>query len=168
MINATVQRVKGNAWSYKVEFTPLVRGRHKLEVSVNDQPVNGSPFKVVVSIPPAQLGKPVKVFSGVKQPIDIVINSRGELVVAENRGSIIVLDKSGRRLRSVDKSHYGFKRPEGIAVDKDDNIYMVDHDNESLFKFSSLCQLVEVAGSSYSQIQSNSFHPWGVTVVDEH
>ena len=164
VIHATVNRVGGNS---EVEFTPCVRGRHKLEVSMNDQPVKGSPFQVVVSIPPTQLGKPVKVISGVKQPIDITINSRGELVIAENRGNIVVLDKSGKRVRSVEKSHYGFKRPEGIAVDKDDNIYMADHDNKSLFKFSSMCQLVEVAGSSFGQSQSSTFHPWGVTVVDE-
>ena len=167
VIHATVKRVEGNSRSYKVEFTPCVRGRHKLEVSVNDQPVKGSPFKVVVSIPPTQLGKPVKVISGVKQPIDIAINSRGELIIAENRGSIIMLDKSGKRVHSVEKSHYGFKRPEGIAVDKDDNIYMTDHDNKSIFKFSSMCQLLEVAGSSNGQSQSSTFHPWGVTVVDE-
>ena len=41
--------VEGDIKSYKAEFTPLVLGRHRLEVSVNDQPVKGSPFKIVVS-----------------------------------------------------------------------------------------------------------------------
>ena len=159
--------VEGDIKSYKAEFTPLVLGRHRLEVSVNDQPVKGSPFEIVVTIPPTQLGKPVKVFSGVKQPIDIAINSRGEIVIAENHGGIVVLDKSGKKLRSVEKSHYGFKKPQGIAVDKDDNIYMTDNDNKSLFKFSSWCQLVEIAGSSFGHTQLSSFHPWGVTVMDE-
>ena len=137
VIHATVQRVEGGV--YNIEYTPHVRGRHNLEVSVNDRLVKGSPFQVVVSVPPTQLGKPFKVIGGVKQLIDIAVNSVGELFIAENRGGIIVLDKSGKKIRSIEQSRYCFKRPEGIAVDKNDDIYLVDHDNMSIFKFDSKC-----------------------------
>ena len=54
-----------------------------------------------------------------------------------------------RLIMECGKTAAGFKRPD-IAVYKDDNnvTYMADHDNKSLFRFSSWCQLIEVAGSS--------------------
>ena len=69
--------VEGDIKSYKAEFTPLVRGRHRLEVSVNDQPMKGSPFKIVASEHNLVL-KPIKVFSGVKQPGFILQSIPGE------------------------------------------------------------------------------------------
>ena len=51
------------AGQYSIQCTPTVRGRHELTVSVDGQQVAGSPFPVFVSIPPTQLGKPVKVWT---------------------------------------------------------------------------------------------------------
>ena len=45
---------------YEVSYQPNTRGRHKLSVVVNDEPVQGSPFLVYVRQAPRLLGRPVE------------------------------------------------------------------------------------------------------------
>ena len=85
------------AGQYSIQCTPTVRGRHKLTVSVDGQQVAGSPFPVFVSIPPTQLGKPVKVWTNLTKPTGITVNSVGEILVSEYRGNIIKFDTEGNR-----------------------------------------------------------------------
>ena len=159
---AKVQRKRNNV--YEIEYVPKVRGRHKLEITANGLPVPGSPYPVLVKISPTQLGKPVKVIGGVNRPIDIAINSVGEVLVAEQYGDVLVLDKNGKKLRSIAKSQHHFKELQGIAMDKDDNIYLIDQGNRKLFKFNQNYELVKVIGLGQELEQ---FNPWGICVCGE-
>ena len=125
---------QGQSGTYEIEYTPCVRGRHQLEVTVNGLPVAGSPFPVLVMIPPTQLKRPIKSFPGLRG-LGIAVNSKDELVFAERDGDIIILDRTGKRLRSIKKSQYGFQTLFGVAVDDNDNIYVTDFSCESVFKF---------------------------------
>jgi sugar lactone lactonase YvrE len=115
---------------------------------------------VFVKIPPTQLGKPVKVIEGVENPIDIAINSAGELLVAETEGDVIVIDKRGKKVQSIQKVQYGFKELHGIAVDKDDNIYLTDRGSGKLFKFNQYYELVKELGIE-------NFNSGGIIVMKE-
>ena len=158
VIQTKVQHQHGG--KYSIQYVPHIRGRHKLEITANNIPVAGSPFPVVVKIPPTQLGEPVKVISGVVQPYDIAINSAGDVLVAEHVGDVLMLDKTGKRVHSIKRSQHGFKRLRGIALDRNDNVYVTDYDGHGLFKFDSNYEIVNKI--------ILYFKPWGVTVVDEH
>ena len=54
--------------SYLVSYCPKMRGHHKLNLLVNQQPIAGSPFDVFVEHPPTQLGKSVRTIKGVEKP----------------------------------------------------------------------------------------------------
>ena len=159
---AKVQRKQNSV--YQIEYVPKVRGRHKLEITANGVPVPGSPFPVFMKISPTQLGKPVKVIGGVNEPLDIAINSAGEVLVAERYGDVIVLDKSGKKLHNISKSQYRFNELRGIAVDKDDNIYLTDQRSHKLFKFNQNHELVKLIGQGQGLEQ---FNPWGIYVCGE-
>jgi tripartite motif-containing protein 2/3/tripartite motif-containing protein 71 len=141
-VQGIVKRKQKNV--YEIKYVPKVRGRHKLEITANGLPVPGSPFPVFVKIPPTQLGKPVKIIGGVKKPIDIAINSAGELLVVEDGGDVIVIDERGKKVQSIQKVQYGFEKLYGISVDKDDNIYLIDQGCGKLFKFNQDFKLVKV------------------------
>ena len=149
---------------YEIEYVHKVRGRHKLEITANGVPVPGSPYPVFVKISPTQFGKPVKVIGGVKRPIDIAINSAGKVLVAELDGDVVVLDKSGKKLLNIAKSQYHFNELQGIAVDKDDNIYLTDQGSHKLFKFNQNHELVKVIGQGQGLKQ---FNPYGISVCGE-
>ena len=111
---------------YNIEYTPTVRGRHELTVSVDGRQVEGSPFSVSVSISPTQLGKPVKVWTGISDPIGVTVNSEGEVIVCELGGDIIKLDKEGKKHVIVKHSTTRLMWLSDVATDKEDNIYCTD------------------------------------------
>ena len=111
---------------YNIEYTPTVRGRHELTVSVDGQYVEGNPFSVSVSISPTQLGKPVKVWTGISDPFGVTVNSEGEVIVCERNRDIIKLDKEGKKHVIVNHSTTTLSRLSDVATDKEDNIYCTD------------------------------------------
>ena len=111
------------ARNYSIQYTPTVRGPCELTVSVDGQQVADSPFPMFLSIPVAQLGRPVSVWRGLSGPTSVAVNSVGEVVVSQSDGDVIIFDKEGKRLRSIQhKLIWSF----GVAVDGEDNIYYID------------------------------------------
>ena len=117
---------------HSIQYTPTVRGCHELTVLTNGQQVAGSPFPVYVSIHPTQLGKPVKIWTGITRPLGITTNSKGEILVALREGSnnIVKYDVEGRRIDLVEKS--GLVKPRCIACDNVDVIYCLDRDSNKI------------------------------------
>ena len=117
---------------YSVQYTPTVRGHHELTVLINGHHVAGSPFPVYVSIHPTQLGKPVKIWTGITKPLGITANSKGEILVALHDGAINIAkyDAEGKRVDLVEKN--GLVRPRCIACDDEDNIYCNDTDSNKI------------------------------------
>ena len=111
---------------YNIKYSPTVRGRHELTVSVDGQQVESSPFSISVSISPTQLGKPVKVWTGISDPYGITVNSEGEIIICEWHGDIIKLDKEGKKHVIVEHSTTTLSWLSDVAVDKEDNIYCTD------------------------------------------
>ena len=111
---------------YSIQYTPTVRGRHELTVLINGHHVAGSPFPVYVSIHPTQLGKPVKIWTGITKPYGITANSKGEILVAlfDATTNIVKYDAEGKRIDLVEKR--GRVKPRCIACDDEDNIYCGD------------------------------------------
>ena len=124
---------------YEIEYIPKVRGRHHLLISVNGQPITGSPFSVFVKIHPTKLKKPVREVRFDNLPQYMAFNSSGQMIVAFSR-AVMILNKEGELVYSINKSQYGFGTVCGVAIDKDDNIYITDTSKKfrcsSVYKFS--------------------------------
>ena len=140
-ITTNIRNIGAN--QYQVQFTPTLRGRHKLTVSVNGREVTGSPHLVFVSVHPTQLGKLDRFWVGFKHPYGITVNSAGEIIVAEISGDILVLDKVGLRLRTINRSKHKFLALRGVAVDREDNIYFTDIWSNKIFKSNKNCNKVQ-------------------------
>ena len=119
---------------YNIKYTPTVRGRHELTVSVDGQQVEGSPFSVSVSISPTQLGKPVKVWTGISHPYGVTVNSEGEVIVCEYLGDIVKLDKERKKHVIVKHSTTTLSHLSDVATDKEDNIYCTDWNTNKVLR----------------------------------
>ena len=111
---------------YRIQYTPTVRGRHELTVSVDGQQVAGSPFPVFVSVHPAQPGKPVKVWDGINHVCGITTNSVGDIIVTEHEGDIVKLESEGKKSVLVKHSDSKLILLGSVSTDHEDNIYCTD------------------------------------------
>ena len=148
------------AGQYSIQCTPTVRGRHELTVSVNGQQVAGSPFPVFVSIPPTQLGKPVKVWKNLTRPTGITVNSVGEILVSEWSGNIIKFDTEGNRRTLVKQGRV--KDLCKIAVDDEDNIYCIEENSNRILRCDRNGGNIQVQGVKHVKKEQ-----WGLAVVGE-
>ena len=142
--------------TYEVSYLPNARGQHVLSVTVNGEPLQGSPFLVYVRQAPHQLGKRVRVIGGL-YPHMIATTSSGELVVSEGDNRLSFISRDGERIRSIDTTSVrsGIRRykldPTGVAVDEDGNIYVTDVESHRLSKFNSDGKLVKTVGGKGSK-----------------
>ena len=128
-----------------------------MNVTVNGEPVQGSPFLVYVRQLPHLLGKPVRVIGRLHLPYNIVTTDSGELVVSEGTNRISFTSRDGEKIRSIDTTSVrsGIRRyklnPTGVAVDKDGNIYVTDGESHRLSKFNSDGKIVKTVGGEGSR-----------------
>ena len=156
----------------EVFYQPNTRGRHVLNVTVNGEPVQGSPFLVYVRQTPHLLGKPVRVITGFHFPYMIATTGSGELVVSENY-KISFISRDGKKIRSIDtiSVRSGIRRykldPTGVAVDEDGNIYVADKESHRLFKFNSDGKFVKTVGGRGGRTGQFDF-PYGIALSKDN
>ena len=150
---------------YSIEYIPKVRSRHHLLISVDGQPITGSPFSVSVRIPPTKLDKLVRKTQGI-DPYYLTINSSNEMIVSDCDQDVVIMTKQGERLRIISKTQHGLKSVCGVAVDKDDNVYVSDDRNHCVYKFNKNGELLERVGKKGSGPGEFNF-PRGVAVAGD-
>ena len=153
--------VKQQNGQHKINYRPVKRGKHELHLTVDWNPVRGSPFPIAVNPSAQSLNKPVRVVPGLDHPRGTAINSKGQMIVVEGGGTCVsVLTPEGEKIQTfgTQGSENGqFLNAWGVTVEKDDNIYVTDHDNHRIQKFSPEGELVAaVGGHGSNQLQFNS------------
>ena len=165
LVDGSLVRIKGTQKKegvYEMVYTPRIRGRHQLAVTVNGEQVAGSPFTVCVKIPPAQLGTPLRVISGLNSPYGVAFNSAGEVLVTMDK-EVGVFDKQGKKLRTI---KHTFQYPKGIAVDNEDNLFIPDCGCHCVYKLDKYGIHIKVIGKRGSG--NGEFNwPRSVTIVGE-
>ena len=134
---------------YKVLYTAVSRGQHKLHVQVNNKDIDGSPFTVTIYLHPIQLGHPVIVVTGLERPYGISYNSQEEMIVSEWGGhKVSVFEIRGQeKIRTFGSRGDGPHEMEYlacIATDDADNIYISSF--HKLQKFTSRGVLIKSTG----------------------
>ena len=144
-INCTMKKTEANG-QYEISYQAASRGRCQLHIKVEGEHIKGSPFPVTVI---KKLGTPIKTISGVKRPWGVVVNQKGNIIVAESGGyRVSIFSPGGEKIKSFGSrgSNYGqFYTPEGVAVDDEDNILVADCNNNRIQKFTSEGKFLSVA-----------------------
>ena len=145
---------------YRFKYTPTIRGRHEVIVTMNGEEISGSPFPVFVSVHPTQLRKPVQIITGVKYPWHLALTPAGNIIVRDSQ-KITMLETTGKKMM---KSEYNFINPLGVAVDSTDGcVYVTDNPscNSKIVKLSPDLKLKRVFDSN------SDIHYRGVSVVGD-
>ena len=153
--------VKQQNGQHKINYRPVKRGKHDLYLTVDGNPVKGSPFLTSVTPSAQSLSKPVRVAQDLDGPRGTAINSKRQMIVVEGRGTCVsVLTPEGEKIQTL----FGTKgsgngqllNAYGVTVDKDDNIYVADYGNHRIQKFSPEGEFVAaVGGRGSNQLRFN-------------
>ena len=154
---------------YEVSYTPQMRGRHKLSVSVNGEEFPNSPYNMYASLPPGMLSpKPIHVINGLKHPYAAMFNHDHNLLVSESKDTkvcFLMKDENGKVCNKLGQfADLGSSSPSGIASDKEGNIYITSAGGHSISKFSkegTLLAFHELQGSKLGELM----HPCGLVVI---
>ena len=137
---------------YEINYQPTIKGRHQLHVKVEGQHIAGSPFTVSAMSPVEKLGTPILTSCGVNRAWGVVINQRGEMIVAEWGGHCVsVFSPSGEKLRTFGSHGSGkgqFESPRGVTLDKKGNILVTDRSNHRIQKFTPEGQFLTAVGAN--------------------
>ena len=139
---------------YEISYQPTIKGRHQLHIKAEDRHIRGSPFSVAVKLPVTKLGTPIRSLDGLEEPMGVVVNQEGDVLVTEWKADCIsVLSPSGNKLHSFGTcgSRQGqFKHPYGLTIDGHGNILVVDWGNDRIQKFSATGQFLMAVGTEGS------------------
>ena len=128
---------------------------------MNGHEVAGSPFPVFVSISPTQLGTPVNViYTLMKKPYVVAINSVGEVIVTGSR-HIELFDCKGKRLLKSELSEYGIDIPSGVAFDSTDSIFITEFKKHKIVKLSKDMSVLKVCSGEQASTS------YGMAVVGD-
>ena len=148
--------------TYEIAYTPVIRGRHELEITVDGVAVYNKPL--LVRIPPTQLSKPVRIIPDLIHPYCMAINSTGEVLVSGYDTVVIhVLDKYGQKVRIIEGLQFDMLT--GLTVDAADNIYAAGHSRHCISKISKEGELLKEVGH-YGSGPGELSKPLGLVVVD--
>ena len=136
--------VKQQNGQHKINYRPVKRGKHELHLTVDGNPVRGSPFPIAVTPSAQSLNKPVRVVQRWDRRRGTAINSKGQMIVVEGNGTCVsVLTPEGEKIRTFGTQGSGngqLSDAWGVTVDKDDNIYVVDNSIDRKQQFNSAVQ----------------------------
>ena len=150
VVAVNFQRVEKSR--YQINYQPVMKGKHKLQIKIAGQHIRRSPFTIMVKLPLEKLGKPINIISSLVSPRGVAINPRGEIVVTEySAHRVLILSQNGRKMRSFGKCGSGpgqFEYPLGVAVDGNGNILVADCDNHRIQKFTADGKFITAAGTT--------------------
>ena len=152
-IAGSIRKIKDNL--YEVSYCPTDRGKHQLHIKFDGMHIKASPFTITVGRPFEKLGTPIMIITGLDRPWGVVVNKKGEIIIAESGAHCIsVYSQAGEKLRSFGSKGSGqeqFYEPRGVVVDDDDNILIADSQNHRIQKFTADGQLITAVGSKGSK-----------------
>ena len=153
---------------YEISYKATSLGRHQLHIKVEGEHIKGSPFPVTMVLPVPKLDTPIKIINGIKTPLGVAINQRGEVIVAEySSNRISIFNPSGDKLRTF--GSWGTKRgqfnqPCAVAVDDDGNILVGEIGNFRIQKFTSSGRFVAARTLDTKLGLSKPIEPIGVAI----
>lgn len=153
---------------YEVSYTPKIRGRHELHISVGDEPIPASPLLVFVTIPPSMLGpEPIRTITGLKHPYAAVFDAHQQLLVTESNGmKVRAFTREGDEI-GCDKSPFAqlkIESPTGLGMDRDGYLYVASASNHTFTKFGRDGSSIKEVGGQGIDL-GELVHPCGVTVI---
>ena len=120
-----------------IKYSPTLRGQHKLSAYINKKEVAESPITLFSSIHPAHLSKPIRVITDLHDPLEVAVNSVGQVIVRESR-AIKVFNGEGKPIDVVESTRLQLTYLAGLTIDSTNDHCYITGKSELGFK---VCRL---------------------------
>ncbi|XP_011406325.1 PREDICTED: E3 ubiquitin-protein ligase TRIM71-like [Amphimedon queenslandica] len=151
---------------YQVICTPVIRGRHQVNVRVSDVSLQGTsllipfnPYSYLFSV------TPTRTIYDLDHPSGVAVHNDGRIIVSEySPGLVSILSKEGKRLESLGKgvNNITFSYNHGV-VTKGDSILVADSNYNRIQKISNNGRLSFPIGKSGTGVLEFKY-PTGIAV----
>ena len=135
--------------TYSVTFTPITRGTHQLQVTVQGNDI--TPISVPVSIQAKMREKVVKTIDRLNSPVAVAVSDDELVIVIEEEGdAIIILDYKGDKMKSFKtnaKHENCFVNSGCLSVTPKGTLLFTSINDNSLMEFSMTGQCISRVGS---------------------
>ena len=114
---------------YKIHCKTSTRGTHIVKVQVHEVQLEDTSL-VIPFNPYREKILPVRTIPDLNGPWGVAISDNGHIIVTECRGNLVtILDSKGEKTKSFggDEDGVKFTSPSGVAITKDDFIYVSDN-----------------------------------------
>jgi sugar lactone lactonase YvrE len=154
---------KGN---YKISFVPQNPGPHTVTCLIGSEHVNGSPF--VCRVLPTSLLHHIKLIDNLDIPVGVAFTRQTNHTILAERGTrasnISILNERGEKIKSLGNQE--FHTLSGVALDKEDNLFIVDSGRGCLCKYSMEGDNMAAVGI-FDLPYSVAVHPNGTIFITE-
>ena len=154
-LKCDLKKIEANR--YEIRYTPTQRGKHRLNITIKDTHIRGSPFKIIARIPIEHIEKPSLVIDKLLHPWGVTTTPSGDIIVTEYMtNAVLIFNSRGERKHTF--GGYGsnlglFKGPSGVAVDSEGQIYVVDAGNYRIQKFTAEGHYLDCVGQRGKGVQ---------------
>ena len=123
---------------YQVICTPVIRGRHQVNVRVSDISLQGTSLLIPFN-PYSYLFRvtPTRTIYGLDHPSGVAIHNDGRIIVSEYSPDLVsMLNKEGKKLKSFGKgvNNISFSYNHGVAITEDGYVLVADSSNHRIQK----------------------------------
>ena len=132
-VRGTIKKI-GKGGKTELRYLPTIQGRSSLHIAINNQPIPGSPFSVLVEYKFQKLISPILTMRGMMCPWGLAVSEQDDKVVVSDCSKKCISIYS-RSLGVILRSFGNFKCPRGISLDKSSNMFVVDSGNHRIQKF---------------------------------
>ena len=125
--------------TYQISFTTQQCGYHQLDITIEKQPIKGSPFAIYsrqARSYSSLSSSPLITFKSSRLPWGIAVSDSGDIYVSLYDGRIEVFNESGSKVRNIGSGGSGdgqFNTPLGIVL-RGDVMYVADNGNHRIQK----------------------------------
>ena len=123
--------------TYRITLSPTACGEHELSITVENQPIKGSPFHLYVRQDRQYTSckSALQTFSTSGNPYGIAVDDNGDVYVANQDSTCIqVLNKKGEQIRTINMQEATF-RPVGSIAIHGSMLYVTDDVSKCVLKF---------------------------------
>ncbi|XP_065891996.1 tripartite motif-containing protein 2-like [Dysidea avara] len=152
--------------NYLASFIAHRIGGVKILATTNGQHIKGSPHTMMVYRNYHTISKPNKIVNNMDSPWGIAISRDGTWAVSDSNHCVWVFSSNVKKFGGFGDGNGQFNKPHGVAFDDDDNLYVTDHSNHRVQRFTKDGNYINPSFGKHGSGDGQLNYPVGIVIYN--